>query len=51
MDVTTHAIFLPNNDPDAVPTICRDTLGFGVRNYWAEPRAASESLAALLPRA
>jgi catechol 2,3-dioxygenase-like lactoylglutathione lyase family enzyme len=32
MDITIHASFLPQNDPDAALTFYRDTLGFEVRN-------------------
>jgi hypothetical protein len=32
MDITTHASFLPHNDPDASLAFYRDTLGFEVRN-------------------
>jgi catechol 2,3-dioxygenase-like lactoylglutathione lyase family enzyme len=32
MDITIHASFLPQNDPDASVTFYRDTLGFEVRN-------------------
>jgi hypothetical protein len=32
MDITSHATFLPHNDPDASPAVCRDTLGFEARN-------------------
>src|SRR5215510_4846245 len=31
-DITIHASFLPQNDPDAALTFYRDTLGFEVRN-------------------
>jgi catechol 2,3-dioxygenase-like lactoylglutathione lyase family enzyme len=31
MDITIHASFLPQNDPDASLTFYRDTLGFEVR--------------------
>ena len=41
MDITIHASFLPQNDPDAALAFYRDTLGFEVRNevgyngmYW-----------------
>jgi uncharacterized glyoxalase superfamily protein PhnB len=32
MDITIHASFLPQNDPDAALSFYRDTLGFEVRN-------------------
>src|SRR4051795_11663047 len=32
MNITIHASFLPQNDPDAALTFYRDTLGFEVRN-------------------
>src|SRR4051794_12914030 len=32
MDITIHASFLPQTDPDASLTFYRDTLGFEVRN-------------------
>jgi catechol 2,3-dioxygenase-like lactoylglutathione lyase family enzyme len=32
MDITIHAAFLPQDDPDAALTFYRDTLGFEVRN-------------------
>ncbi len=32
MDITIHASFLPQNDPDAAMAFYRDTLGFEVRN-------------------
>ena len=32
MDITIHASFLPQNDPDASLAFYRDTLGFEVRN-------------------
>src|SRR5215216_2108558 len=32
MDITNHASFLPQNDPDASLAFYRDTLGFEVRN-------------------
>jgi catechol 2,3-dioxygenase-like lactoylglutathione lyase family enzyme len=32
MDITIHASFLPQNDPDAALGFYRDTLGFEVRN-------------------
>jgi len=32
MNVTIHASFLPQNDPDAAIAFYRDTLGFEVRN-------------------
>jgi catechol 2,3-dioxygenase-like lactoylglutathione lyase family enzyme len=32
MDITIHASFLPQDDPDAALTFYRDTLGFEVRN-------------------
>jgi uncharacterized glyoxalase superfamily protein PhnB len=32
MDITIHASFLPQNDPDAAVSFYRDTLGFEVRN-------------------
>lgn len=32
MDITIHASFLPQNDPDAALTFYRDILGFEVRN-------------------
>jgi catechol 2,3-dioxygenase-like lactoylglutathione lyase family enzyme len=32
MDITIHATFLPQDDPDAALTFYRDTLGFEVRN-------------------
>ena len=32
MDITIHASFLPQNDPDAATAFYRDTLGFEVRN-------------------
>jgi catechol 2,3-dioxygenase-like lactoylglutathione lyase family enzyme len=32
MDITIHASFLPQNDPDAAIAFYRDTLGFEVRN-------------------
>jgi uncharacterized glyoxalase superfamily protein PhnB len=32
MDITIHATFLPQNDPDAAMAFYRDTLGFEVRN-------------------
>jgi len=32
MDITIHASFLPQNDPDAALAFYRDTLGFEVRN-------------------
>jgi uncharacterized glyoxalase superfamily protein PhnB len=32
MDITIHASFLPQNDPDAAVAFYRDTLGFEVRN-------------------
>jgi len=32
MDITIHASFLPQDDPDASLTFYRDTLGFEVRN-------------------
>ena len=32
MDITIHASFLPQNDPDAARAFYRDTLGFEVRN-------------------
>jgi catechol 2,3-dioxygenase-like lactoylglutathione lyase family enzyme len=32
MDITIHASFLPQNDPDASVAFYRDTLGFEVRN-------------------
>jgi uncharacterized glyoxalase superfamily protein PhnB len=32
MDVTIHASFLPQDDPDAAVAFYRDTLGFEVRN-------------------
>jgi len=32
MDVTIHASFLPQDDPDAALAFYRDTLGFEVRN-------------------
>lgn len=31
MDITIHSSFLPQNDPDAAPSLYRDTLGFEVR--------------------
>ena len=31
MDITIHASFLPQNDPDAALAFYRDTLGFEVR--------------------
>ena len=31
MDITIHASFLPQNDPDAALSFYRDTLGFEVR--------------------
>ena len=41
MEITIHASFLPQEDPDATLTFYRDTLGFEVRNdveyggmYW-----------------
>jgi catechol 2,3-dioxygenase-like lactoylglutathione lyase family enzyme len=32
MDITIHASFLPQDDPDAALVFYRDTLGFEVRN-------------------
>jgi catechol 2,3-dioxygenase-like lactoylglutathione lyase family enzyme len=32
MDITSHASFLPHDDPDASLAFYRDTLGFEVRN-------------------
>ncbi|MEV6560595.1 VOC family protein [Nocardia sp. NPDC051756] len=32
MNITIHASFLPQNDPDAAIAFYRDTLGFEVRN-------------------
>jgi len=32
MDITIHASYLPQDDPDAALTFYRDTLGFEVRN-------------------
>ena len=32
MDISIHATFLPQDDPDASLTFYRDTLGFEVRN-------------------
>ena len=32
MDITIHASFLPQNDPDAALAFYRDTLGFEVSN-------------------
>jgi uncharacterized glyoxalase superfamily protein PhnB len=32
MDITIHATFLPQNDPDTALAFYRDTLGFEVRN-------------------
>ena len=32
MEITIHASFLPQEDPDATLTFYRDTLGFEVRN-------------------
>ncbi len=32
MDITIHASFLPQNEPDAALAFYRDTLGFEVRN-------------------
>jgi catechol 2,3-dioxygenase-like lactoylglutathione lyase family enzyme len=32
MDITIHAAFLPQDDPDAAVAFYRDTLGFEVRN-------------------
>src|SRR5439155_11507532 len=32
MDITIHASFLPQDDPDAFLACYRDTLGFEVRN-------------------
>jgi catechol 2,3-dioxygenase-like lactoylglutathione lyase family enzyme len=32
MDITIHATFLPQDDPDAALAFYRDTLGFEVRN-------------------
>jgi len=32
MDISIHASFLPQNDPDAALGFYRDTLGFEVRN-------------------
>src|SRR5919201_1911181 len=32
MDITIHATFLPQDDPDAAVSFYRDTLGFEVRN-------------------
>ncbi len=32
MDITIHAAFLPQDDPDASVAFYRDTLGFEVRN-------------------
>ena len=32
MDITIHASFLPQDDPDAAIAFYRDTLGFEVRN-------------------
>ena len=32
MDITIHASFLPQDDPDAATDFYRDTLGFEVRN-------------------
>jgi uncharacterized glyoxalase superfamily protein PhnB len=32
VDITIHASFLPQNDPDAALAFYRDTLGFEVRN-------------------
>jgi uncharacterized glyoxalase superfamily protein PhnB len=32
MDITIHAAFLPQDDPDAALAFYRDTLGFEVRN-------------------
>jgi predicted enzyme related to lactoylglutathione lyase len=32
MDITIHASFLPQDDPDAATAFYRDTLGFAVRN-------------------
>jgi uncharacterized glyoxalase superfamily protein PhnB len=32
MDITIHASFLPQDDPDAALTFYRDTVGFEVRN-------------------
>ena len=32
MDITIHASFLPQNDPDASLAFYRDTLGFEIRN-------------------
>ncbi|MFJ8580083.1 VOC family protein [Micromonospora sp. NPDC093277] len=32
MDITIHAAFLPQNDPDAALAFYRDALGFEVRN-------------------
>jgi uncharacterized glyoxalase superfamily protein PhnB len=32
MNITIHASFLPQDDPDAAVTFYRDTLGFEVRN-------------------
>ena len=32
MDITIHASYLPQNDPDAAVAFYRDTLGFEVRN-------------------
>src|SRR5688572_7246434 len=32
MDITIHASFLPQNDPDAALAFYRDILGFEVRN-------------------
>ena len=32
MDITIHASFLPQNDPDASLAFYRDILGFEVRN-------------------
>ena len=41
MDITIHASFLPQNDPDAARTFYRDVLGFEIRKdvgyngmYW-----------------
>ncbi len=38
MDITTHASFLPHDDPDASLAFYRDTLGFEVRNDVGYPR-------------
>jgi catechol 2,3-dioxygenase-like lactoylglutathione lyase family enzyme len=32
MDITIHASFLPQNDPEATIAFYRDTLGFEIRN-------------------